>query len=123
MAFGASDLTTGALLRHCQLAPRKADRMVPKFADYWKKQAGCYPARLLFDSRATTYAGLSELTQHRIGFTTIRRRGSGMFAPVERCPWTVGSIARLPRPRVSVARFNTSMNWSSSTTTKVLCGN
>jgi transposase len=32
----------------------EADRMVPRFADYWKEQTGRYPARLLFDSRATT---------------------------------------------------------------------
>jgi len=64
----------------------EADRMVPKFADYWKEQTGCYPARLLFDSRATTYAGLSQLTQRQVGFITIRRRGSGMLARVERLP-------------------------------------
>ena len=64
----------------------EADRMVPKFADYWKEQTGHYPARLLFDSRATTYAGLSQLTQRRVGFITIRRRGSGMLARVERLP-------------------------------------
>jgi hypothetical protein len=64
----------------------EADRMVPKFADYWKEQTGHYPARLLFDSRATTYAGLSQLTQRRVGFITIRRRGSGMLARAERLP-------------------------------------
>jgi transposase len=64
----------------------EAERMVPKFADYWKEQTGRYPARLLFDSRATTYAGLSQLTQRQIGFITIRRRGSGMLARVSRLP-------------------------------------
>ena len=64
----------------------EADRMVPKFADYWKEQTGHYPARLLFDSRATTYAGLSQLTQRRVGFITIRRRGSGMLARAGRLP-------------------------------------
>ena len=58
----------------------EADAMVPKFADYWKEQTGHYPARLLFDSRATTYAGLNELNRRKIGFITIRRRGSGMLA-------------------------------------------
>jgi hypothetical protein len=62
----------------------EADSMVPKFADYWKEQTGQYPARLLFDSRATTYAGLSQLTQRQVGFITIRRRGSGMLARVGR---------------------------------------
>jgi transposase len=64
----------------------EADRIVPKFADYWKEQTGHYPARLLFDSRATTYSGLSQLTQRQVGFITIRRRGTGMLARVEQLP-------------------------------------
>ena len=64
----------------------EADAMVPQFADYWKEQTGHYPARLLFDSRATTYAGLNQLTQRKVGFITIRRRGSGMLARVGRLP-------------------------------------
>ena len=64
----------------------EADGLVPKFAESWKEQTGRYPARLLFDSRATTSAGLSQLTQRQIGFITIRRRGSGMLARVGRLP-------------------------------------
>ena len=64
----------------------EAENMVPRFADYWKEQTGHYPARLLFDSRATTYAGLNQLNQRPIGFITIRRRGSGMLARVRRLP-------------------------------------
>jgi transposase len=64
----------------------EAERIIPRFADYWKEQMGSYPARLLFDSRATTYASLSQLTQRQIGFITIRRRGSGMLARVGRLP-------------------------------------
>jgi transposase len=64
----------------------EADGLVPKFAEYWKQQTGHYPARLLFDSRATTYAGLSQLTQRQVGFITIRRRGSAMLAHVGRLP-------------------------------------
>jgi transposase len=64
----------------------EADTMVPKFADYWQEQTGHYPARLLFDSRATTSAGLNGLTRRRVGFITIRRRGSGMLARVGRLP-------------------------------------
>jgi hypothetical protein len=41
---------------------------------------------LPFDSRATTYAGLSQLTQRGVGSITIRRRGSGMLARVSRLP-------------------------------------
>jgi transposase len=68
------------------LLREEADSMVPKFADYWKEQTGHYPARLLFDSRATTYAGLSHLTQREVGFVTIRRRGSAMLARVGSLP-------------------------------------
>jgi transposase len=64
----------------------EADDMVPQFADYWKEQTGRYPARLLFDSRATTYAGLSQLTHRQVGFITIRRRGSAMLKQVRRLP-------------------------------------
>ena len=64
----------------------EADRIVPRFADYWNEQTGRYPARLLFDSRATTYAGLSQLTQRQVGFITIRRRGTGMLARVGPLP-------------------------------------
>jgi hypothetical protein len=37
-------------------------------------------------ARASTYAGLSQLNQRQVGFITIRRRGSGMLAGVERLP-------------------------------------
>jgi hypothetical protein len=63
-----------------------ADSMVPRFAEYWKEQTGQYPDRLLFDSRATTYAGLNLLNEAGVGFITIRRRGSSMLARVERLP-------------------------------------
>jgi transposase len=63
-----------------------ADSMVPKFATYWKEETGKYPARLLFDSRATTYTGLNTLNQASVGFITIRRRGSSMLARVQRLP-------------------------------------
>ena len=75
----------------------EADRIVPRFADYWKEQTGHYPARLLFDSRATTYAGLSQLTRRRVGFITIRRRGTGMLSRVEQLPadrWQQCQIAQ-----------------------------
>jgi hypothetical protein len=64
----------------------EADAMVPKFADSGKEQTGQSPARLLFDSRATTDAGLNQLNQRQVGFITIRRRGSGLLARVEGLP-------------------------------------
>jgi hypothetical protein len=84
----------------------EADGLVPKFAEYWKEQTGQYPARLLFDSRATTYAGLSQLTQRQVGFITIRRRGSGMLARVGRLPadrWQYCQITQAKGQRRRVA--------------------
>jgi hypothetical protein len=64
----------------------EADRLAVRFADHWKAQTGQYPARLLFDSRVTTYGGLNELNQRQVGFITIRRRGCAMLRRVERLP-------------------------------------
>jgi transposase len=64
----------------------EADRMAVRFADHWQAQTGRYPARLLFDSRVTTYAGLNDLNQRQVGFITIRRRGSGMLRRVAGLP-------------------------------------
>jgi transposase len=86
MAFVAQATGRRICYATANLLRDESDRMVPRFADYWKEQTGRYPARLLFDSRATTYAGLSQLTQHQVGFITIRRRGSGMLARVGRLP-------------------------------------
>jgi transposase len=87
MAFVAQAAGTRVICyATANLLREEADTMVPRFADYWKEQTGHYPARLLFDSRATTYAGLSRLNERGVGFITIRRRGSGMLARVGRLP-------------------------------------
>ena len=64
----------------------EADTLVVKFADHWHTLTGHYPSRLLFDSRATTYANLSELTHRGVGFITIRRRGSAMLRRIRALP-------------------------------------
>jgi transposase len=84
---------------------KDADDMVPRFAEYWKEQTGAYPARLLFDSRATTYAGLNALSLAHVGFITIRRRGASMLARVERLPassWQCCQITQAKEKRRSV---------------------
>ena len=65
---------------------QEADEMVVRFADHWKKQTRHYPARVLFDSRATTYPQLQELTRRHVGFITIRRRGVAMVRRVRELP-------------------------------------
>jgi hypothetical protein len=89
MAFVAQEATRRVLCyATANVLRSEAETLVPRFAEYWKEQTGHYPARLLFDSRATTYAGLQQLTQRRVGFITIRRRGAAMLARVSRLPAT-----------------------------------
>jgi hypothetical protein len=64
----------------------EADTLVVKFADHWHTLTGHYPSRLLFDSRATTYANLSQLTRRGVGFITIRRRGAAMLRRIRASP-------------------------------------
>jgi hypothetical protein len=64
----------------------EAELMAVRFADHWHAQTGHYPARLLFDSRVTTYEQLNELEQRRVGFITIRRRGCGMLRRLHDLP-------------------------------------
>jgi len=55
------------------------DAMAVGFTDYWKEQTGGYPEELLFDGRVTTYEHLAELEKRKVGFITVRRRGSAML--------------------------------------------
>jgi transposase len=45
------------------------------FVKFWKKRTGRLPEELIFDSKLTTQANLSELNRQGIGFITLRRRG------------------------------------------------
>ena len=64
----------------------EADAMAVRFADHWKESSGHYPARVILDSRATVYAGLSELNRRGVGFITVRRRGADMLRRVQAEP-------------------------------------
>jgi len=61
---------------------KEADTMAVRFVDHWKETSGGYPARVILDSRATVYAGLSQLNQRGVGFITVRRRGAAMLRGV-----------------------------------------
>ena len=50
-----------------------------RFVEFWHDLTGRNPQWLYFDSRLTTYAELSRLTEQSIWFVTIRRRGVGLL--------------------------------------------
>ena len=87
MAFVAQEATRRVMCyATANVLREEADGMVVRFADHWKKRTRRYPARLLFDSRATTYPHLAELHRRHVGFITIRRRGAAMLRRVRELP-------------------------------------
>ena len=65
---------------------KEADTMAVRFVDHWKEASGHFPARVILDSRATVYSGLSQLNQRGVGFITVRRRGAAMLRGVTAQP-------------------------------------
>ena len=65
---------------------KEADAMAVRFVDHWKQATGHYPARVMLDSRATVYEGLSQLNERGVGFITVRRRGAQMVRRVAQEP-------------------------------------
>ncbi len=87
MAFVAQEEARRVMVyATANLLRKDVDNMVVKFADHWKELTGHYPGRMMFDSRATTYAHLHELTERKVGFITIRRRGAAMVERVRSFP-------------------------------------
>jgi hypothetical protein len=87
MAFVAQEATRRVMCyATANVLRQEADEMVVRFVDHWKQQTKHYPARVLFDSRATTYPHLQTLNQRHVGFITIRRRGAAMLRRIAQLP-------------------------------------
>lgn len=54
--------------------------------NYWKQRTGHLPEELIFDSKLTTYAKLSELNRMGIQFITLRRRSQKLLAEIASTP-------------------------------------
>jgi hypothetical protein len=57
-----------------------------RFVRFWKERTGRNPQELIFDSKLTTYANLSELNRLGIQFITLRRRSSGLKQEIDKTP-------------------------------------
>jgi len=66
----------------------EADEQILEFLSFWKKtQRGVAPM-LIFDSKFTTYANLSELNALGVKFITLRRRGKNLIENLDSAgPW------------------------------------
>ena len=68
------------------LRKEQQDDEILAFAKFWKKRTGQLPGELIFDSKLTTYANLSELNRQDIQFITLRRRGPKLLEELMRQP-------------------------------------
>jgi hypothetical protein len=57
-----------------------------EFVEFWHELSGKYPQWLYFDSKLAPYSELSRLTEKKIGFVTIRRRGSHLLRQLAALP-------------------------------------
>lgn len=67
---------------------QEADDQVIEFLSFWNKIQRGLPPTLIFDSKFTTYAKLSQLNADGIKFITLRRRGKKLIKELESFgPW------------------------------------
>jgi hypothetical protein len=98
LTFFAEDAATHTLLyANADLSTANQNRKVIAFADHWKTVTGHDPALLIFDSKLTTQAVLTELDDRHIGFITLRARHPAITTALAGLPasaWTSMTLAR-----------------------------
>jgi hypothetical protein len=107
LAFLAQDAETRVFCyASAELRKDQRDDEILRFVAFWKQRTGSLPKELIFDSKLTTYAKLSELNRMGIPFITLRRRSQKLLAEIGRTPpsaWRrvelegVSRIYRTPR--------------------------
>jgi len=66
----------------------EADDQVLEFLSFWKKAQRGVDPMLIFDSKFTTYANLSQLNGFGVKFITLRRRGKRLIESIDSLgPW------------------------------------
>jgi transposase len=87
LAFLAQDAETRVFCyASAELRKDQRDDEILRFVDYWKRRTGHIPKELIFDSKLTTYAKLSELNRRGIQFVTLRRRTPKLLAEIAQTP-------------------------------------
>jgi len=72
-----------------------------EFVEFWHELTGKYPQWLYFDSKLAPYEQLSRLTEKKIWFVTIRRRGTNLIRQLDALPasdWQ-GAVIDIPKRR------------------------
>src|SRR5271169_5743330 len=87
LAFLAQDAETRVFCyANAELRKDQRDDEVLRFVAFWKQRTGYLPEELIFDSKLTTYAKLSELNRMGIQFISVRRRSKKLLEEVARTP-------------------------------------
>ncbi|HEX6876048.1 MAG TPA: transposase [Nocardioidaceae bacterium] len=87
LAFLAQDADTRVFCyADGELRKERQNDEVLRFVDFWKQRTGRLPEELIFDSKLTTYANLSELNRMGVHFITLRRRSKKLLDEVARTP-------------------------------------
>jgi hypothetical protein len=108
LAFLAQDADTRVFCyANAELRKDQRDDEILHFIEFWKQRTGRLPEELIFDSKLTTYAKLSELNRMGIQFITLRRRSKKLLQEIAQAPMSawrrveLQSVARAYRtPRV-----------------------
>src|SRR5438270_10392935 len=87
LAFLAQDAETRVFCyANAELRKDQREDEILRFVDFWKRRTGQLPEELIFDSKLTTYAKLSELNRMGIQFITLRRRSKKLLAEIAQTP-------------------------------------
>jgi hypothetical protein len=87
LAFLAQDAETRVFCyANGELRKDQQNDEILRFVQFWKERTGRYPEELIFDSKLTTYANLSELNRLGIRFITLRRRSPGLKQEIDQTP-------------------------------------
>jgi hypothetical protein len=81
---------------HAGIAKAEQAGEIVRFVDYWQRHTGTAPAELVFDSRLTTYAQLTQLNERDIHFITLRRRTRKMLGDIWSRPASAWQRITLP---------------------------
>jgi hypothetical protein len=87
LAFLAQDAQTRVFCyANGQIRKDRQNDEILRFVEFWKQRTGRRPAELIFDSKLTTYANLSELNRRKIDFITLRRRSRKLLEEISSTP-------------------------------------
>jgi hypothetical protein len=99
LVFLAQEADSQVVCYSCADVPksRQPDQVL-RFVEFWHRQTGQFPEELVFDSKLTTFANLSQLNRMKITFMTLRRRSPGLLRQVVNTPRSAWRTVHLDVP-------------------------